>query len=50
MTDMEYMKGVIRTLEAAYVDMEQSQYLEKPVWVSDTVRFRHDRKSDVLML
>ncbi len=50
MTDMEYMKGVIRTLESAYTEMEKSRFLEKPVWVSNTLRYRYERKSDVLLI
>ena len=47
MTDLIYLKSVIKNLDNSYEALEQSRFIKSPKWDSDSFGFRHQKRSDL---
>lgn len=50
MTDLNYLKSVIKNLENSYESLEQSRFIKSPKWDSDSFGFRYKKRSDLLLI
>lgn len=50
MTQLDYLKGILSSLESIAFDLQKSRWIDDPVWVPDLQQFRHERLHDCLFL